>query len=83
MLALLGASAGSASAGVAPLLARTAPPGIDPRPYLVSEKLDGVRALWDGEALRFRSGRAIAAPAWFLAALPKTALDGELWIGRR
>lgn len=83
LLALLGASAGSASAGVAPLLARTAPPGIDPRPYLVSEKLDGVRALWDGEALRFRSGRAIAAPAWFLAALPKTALDGELWIGRR
>ncbi len=66
-----------------PLLAKSAPAGIDPRPYLVSEKLDGVRALWDGTTLRFRSGRVIAAPAWFLAALPKTALDGELWMGRR
>lgn len=66
-----------------PLLAKSAPAGIDPRPYLVSEKLDGVRALWDGTTLRFRSGRAVAAPAWFLAALPKTPLDGELWMGRR
>jgi DNA ligase-1 len=65
------------------LLARSAPAGIDPTPYLVSEKLDGVRALWDGQMLRFRSGRQVAAPAWFLAQLPKQALDGELWIGRR
>jgi DNA ligase-1 len=49
---------------------------------LVSEKLDGVRAFWDGQTLRFRSGRVIAAPAWFTAALPPTALDGELWLGR-
>ncbi len=48
----------------------------------MSEKLDGVRALWDGSALRFRSGRAVPAPAWFLARLPTTALDGELWLGR-
>ncbi|MFG6457037.1 DNA ligase [Roseateles sp. BYS96W] len=67
----------------APLLAKNAPAGIDPAPYLVSEKLDGVRALWDGATLRFRSGRAVAAPAWFLAALPQTPLDGELWMGRR
>ncbi len=64
------------------LLARNAPPGIDPTGYLVSEKLDGVRALWDGSALRFRSGRPVPAPAWFLAKLPDTALDGELWLGR-
>ena len=50
--------------------------------YLVSEKLDGVRAVWDGEQLRFRSGKPIAAPQWFIAALPKRALDGELWMGR-
>ena len=50
--------------------------------YLVSEKLDGVRAVWDGEQLRFRSGKPIAAPAWFVAGLPKRALDGELWMGR-
>ena len=64
------------------LLAFNAPANIDPAGYLVSEKLDGVRALWDGKALRFRSGRAIAAPAWFTAKLPETALDGELWIAR-
>jgi DNA ligase-1 len=56
--------------------------GQDPSGFLVSEKLDGVRAFWDGQSLRFRSGRAIAAPAWFTEALPKVALDGELWLGR-
>ena len=55
---------------------------IDPAPYWVSEKLDGVRAVWDGRTLRFRSGETIRAPAWFLAGLPATPLDGELWIGR-
>jgi DNA ligase 1 len=55
---------------------------LDPAEFLVSEKLDGVRAYWDGQTLRFRSGRRIAAPAWFTAALPPTALDGELWMGR-
>lgn len=55
---------------------------VDVSRYLVSEKLDGVRALWDGETLRFRSGITINAPDWFLAGLPKQALDGELWIGR-
>ena len=55
---------------------------VDVSRYLISEKLDGVRAIWDGKILRFRSGREINAPHWFLAALPKQALDGELWIGR-
>ncbi len=82
LLAWLG-SLGTPALALEPLLAKNAPAGIDPRAYLVSEKLDGVRALWDGTALRFRSGRAVAAPPWFLAALPKTPLDGELWMGRR
>lgn len=55
---------------------------VDVSRYLVSEKLDGVRAVWDGEALRFRSGRTINAPAWIVAGLPRQPLDGELWIGR-
>jgi DNA ligase 1 len=55
---------------------------IDPTLYLVSEKYDGVRALWDGTTLRFRSGRTVPAPAWFLAKLPPQALDGELWLAR-
>lgn len=50
--------------------------------YLASEKLDGVRAVWDGRVLRFRSGKTIHAPGWFVVGLPKVPLDGELWIGR-
>ncbi len=65
-----------------PLLANIAHADIDPTPYLISEKYDGVRALWDGQRLRSRAGNVIAAPAWFLAKLPKHALDGELWVGR-
>lgn len=64
------------------LLAQDYKPGTDPRGYLVSEKLDGVRAFWDGKQLRFRSGRTLHAPAWFIAKLPTKPLDGELWLGR-
>lgn len=64
------------------MLAKNWQAGLDAGSYLVSEKLDGVRAYWDGKVLRFKSGNPIAAPAWFVAALPKTALDGELWMGR-
>ena len=64
------------------LLANVAHADIDPTPYLVSEKYDGVRALWDGKALHTRAGNVIAAPAWFSAKLPPRALDGELWMGR-
>lgn len=62
--------------------AREAPDLVDPRGWLVSEKLDGVRAFWDGRVLRFRSGGRIVAPEGFTAALPRMALDGELWMGR-
>ena len=65
------------------LLANVYRQQIDPASYLVSEKLDGVRALWDGQALKTRSGRTINAPAWFIAPLPNVALDGELWLGRQ
>ncbi|MBS7807534.1 DNA ligase [Variovorax sp. PCZ-1] len=64
------------------LLAQDYKPGIDISQYLISEKLDGVRALWDGKSLRFRSGQSISAPAWFTAKLPSTPLDGELWLAR-
>lgn len=65
-----------------PMLAQRAPADVDPAAYWVSEKLDGVRAHWDGARLRFRSGRPVPAPAWFVAALPPRPLDGELWLGR-
>ena len=86
LLALFSASCLSADVLAKPdpavLLAQNAPPGLDPAGYWVSEKYDGVRALWDGKTLRFRSGRTVAAPPWFIAKLPATALDGELWMGR-
>lgn len=50
--------------------------------WLVSEKLDGVRAYWDGQSLISRGGNQLAAPAWFIQDFPPFALDGELWIGR-
>ena len=77
------AEAPATASAPALLLAQDAPAGIDPGGYLVSEKYDGVRAVWDGRALRFRSGRLVAAPAWFTERLPKRPLDGELWLGRR
>ena len=55
----------------------------DVRHYLVSEKLDGVRALWDGQVLRTRKGIMINAPEWFIAGFPSRPLDGELWMGRQ
>jgi DNA ligase-1 len=66
----------------APLLAQDWSPGRDPSGWLVSEKLDGVRALWDGERMFFRSGRALALPAVIRRRLPSEPLDGELWLGR-
>jgi hypothetical protein len=55
---------------------------VDPARCFVSEKYDGVRALWDGRVLRHRSGRAVSAPPSFIASLPAVPLDGELWLGR-
>ena len=57
--------------------------GSDPTGWWLSEKLDGVRAVWDCRVLVTRTGQPIRAPQWFLDALPKSEpLDGELWIGR-
>ncbi len=64
------------------LLAERYHDDIDVSHYWISEKLDGVRAVWDGKALRFRSGNPVPAPQWFVAALPDQPLDGELWLGR-
>ena len=50
--------------------------------YWVSEKLDGVRAWWDGDALLSRRGKRLHAPSWFTAGFPQQPLDGELWLAR-
>ena len=66
---------------LAQVLKGPVPPG---SAWLVSEKLDGVRALWDGKGgLWTRGKNPIAAPAWFTASLPRgLPLDGELFAGR-
>ncbi len=64
------------------LLAELYQQNIDVSKYWVSEKLDGVRAYWDGKQLISRGGQRIHAPAWFVADFPPIALDGELWLGR-
>lgn len=51
--------------------------------YWVSEKLDGVRAYWNGSRLIARSGNIIHAPDWFISGFPRTVMDGELWIDRQ
>ena len=64
------------------MLANVYRPGVVLADYWVSEKFDGVRGYWDGEALWTRGGERVAAPVWFTAAWPKVAMDGELWAGR-
>ncbi len=65
----------------APLLTSDIPS--DVTGWWVSEKYDGVRAIWTGTRLLSRHGRDLKAPEWFTAGLPKgVRLDGELWMGR-
>ncbi len=79
--------------------------------WFASEKLDGIRMLWDGgistglllsevpfanierdhvnrkyhraTGLWSRNAKVISAPDWFIAALPKMMLDGEVYAGRQ
>lgn len=93
LLAALGAAFGLSRPGDARAQStpKTPPPlmlaevyrhGMSLSDYWVSEKYDGVRGYWDGHELRTRSGERIAAPRWFVEALPRIPLDGELWAGR-
>ncbi|KAF9173150.1 hypothetical protein BGX21_010060 [Mortierella sp. AD011] len=57
--------------------------GIDPTGYWMAEKLDGVRAYFDGTHFYSRAGNKFLAPPFFSKNLPKDQpLDGELWLGR-
>ncbi|MEN0065327.1 MAG: DNA ligase [Myxococcota bacterium] len=65
------------------LLAQSWDPSVhDPTGWWMSEKLDGVRALWDGKRFVSRLGKEFLAPGWFTEALPDQPLDGELFGGR-
>ncbi len=81
LLCLLAWSALSAPAPD-PMLATTYRGGVPVAAFLVSEKLDGVRARWDGRALWTRGGARIAAPDGFTRGWPAEPMDGELWMAR-
>lgn len=49
----------------------------------MSEKLDGVRAYWNGQTLVSRYGKEFQCPSWFIQGFPRdVTLDGELWVDR-
>ena len=56
---------------------------VDPTGWYMSEKLDGVRALWNGKEFISRGNKVFHAPDWFKDMMPKDCvLDGELHCGR-
>lgn len=78
-------SAAEEAEGEAPplLLAHVYDPEVDPSGWWMSEKLDGVRAYWDGKGFVSRLGNPFYAPAWFTEGFPAFPLDGELWLDRK
>ncbi len=81
IVSILAASSTLASDKPHLMLAEIYRPGIDVSQYWVSEKLDGVRARWNGRHLISRGGHVFATPKWFTKNFPAIPLDGELWIG--
>ena len=65
------------------LLAQSWDNFVDPTGWLLSEKLDGVRAFFDGRQFLSRQGNLFHAPDWFRTGLPDVPLNGELWLGRK
>jgi len=53
--------------------------------WWVSEKLDGIRAFWDGKKsfllCNGHAGKKLSTPQWFIKSFPDIPLDGHLWIG--
>ncbi|RXK00082.1 DNA ligase [Arcobacter sp. CECT 8986] len=50
--------------------------------WYMSEKLDGIRAYWNGKNLLTKNGNKINIPKEFTKNFPKFKLDGELWTKR-
>ncbi len=50
--------------------------------WIMSEKLDGIRAYWDGKELYSKNKNKIHAPLWFTKDFPPFSIDGELWTKR-
>jgi DNA ligase-1 len=74
---------GDEDSGPPILLAESWDTATDLSDWWMSEKLDGVRAYWDGKQFLSRQGNIYYAPDWFIEGLPAVPLDGELWIDRK
>ncbi|MCI2236405.1 DNA ligase [Helicobacter sp. CaF467b] len=48
--------------------------------YLMSEKLDGIRGIWNGKTLHTRNNNPLNPPNFWLKNFPPFSLDGELWL---
>lgn len=58
-------------------------PSLSSGEWWMSEKLDGLRAIWNGETFLSRTGNKFFAPSEFVKDFPKDmVLDGELFCGR-
>ena len=67
------------------MLAKTWDESTDPTGWWISEKLDGVRAIWNGIDFVSRNNKPIYAPPQWKAGMPQVIdkpLDGELYMGR-
>ena len=78
-----GDNEGEEDSGPPLLLAESWDNATDLSDWWMSEKLDGVRAYWDGRQFLSRQGNIYHAPDWFIEGLPAVPLDGELWIDRK
>jgi len=83
LLYLLAYGISTVSASPDLLLAKTVTDNIEIDRYWVSEKLDGVRAYWNGQQFVSKQGNIFHAPPWFVHGFPNIPLDGELWSGRQ
>ncbi len=64
-----------------PMLAKTYQ-SQDVSGWLMSEKLDGVRGVWNGHKMYSKNGNLYEAPIAFIKNFPDFALDGELYSRR-
>jgi len=66
-----------------PMLAETYDGSQEVVGWYCSEKLDGIRCIWNGSNLWSRNGLKFYPPKWFIEDFPKDCmLDGELFIKR-
>lgn len=50
--------------------------------WRMSEKLDGVRGVWNGKTLLSKQGMDLKPPKWFIKNFPPFKIEGELWTKR-